>query len=250
MYVGMVIFLIVQLLLCSPGWAAYCSSNGEMMTDGAHCIFRQRVVCKGGIDVKVSVCRNGCEGGECLPDEFCYQKIELPAKYTPFCAKALEDRPRPLYFDAKLDAAFSDTKARAFFNGVVANSSANSSGNLSGICINQTYMYACGVYFVDCDDHGDVCRGWSGMCDGINLTKTACFSIPGRNYLPLILIAGIVTVGALSLVIAIVIFDQVKRKIRRELRSKRILDYIKSDDLLLDDRELAEVGNDRSEDAR
>lgn len=205
------LFGIVCFVLISPSFGAYCSSISGSRPDGKYCLYsRQKLVCRGGADVQLSVCKNGCEDGECIADAFCAQEKPLDTTLTPFCDKALHIASQLGTFDYRNNFNSSDVKARNLFQSL--------SNTTNTSCLERIYLYSCAVYFPSCQDRGDDCIRYSGLCGDVLLSEKLCLYLWKPDIAVLWIVIGIC--GFLGIIIAGVVI-YVKR-MRENIGKRKI----------------------------
>jgi len=191
--------LWLLLLLLPIGVIAYCGGR----PDGHYCLYStRRVVCQGERDMSNVVCEYGCQDGECIPAPFCTNQVDPQPMNSTFCRAALEQRAGPYHLDSRIDYNKSDQDASDLVTSLLGNTST---------CLNRTILYACAVYFPDCEAWGDTCRMYAGNCEGINLNEEYCKWRQDR-LLPLYVITGGVIVAIIAVGVLCFLFERRKKQ--------------------------------------
>jgi hypothetical protein len=190
------LFVLILVASVYGQFENYCSSG---MPDGSYCVYGSRlIVCRDGHNVVNKVCDHGCRDGLCIPAPFCTDEILYNSSRVVFCRDALSFRSRTLYFDQRNNLTNSDEMAASLYSSLI-------SGNVTSGCSNQIYMYACAVYFPDCEARGDTCREFAGNCpqdQEVNLPASKC--IWKESNATLYAVVGAMCIMVIAIILAVV----------------------------------------------
>jgi hypothetical protein len=192
-------FIILLLIAFVLGQFEHYCSNG--VGDGSYCLYSSRlIVCRDGHNAVNKVCDHGCRDGLCIPASFCTDQTLYNSSQVVFCREALTFRSYTLYFDQRNNLTNSDEMAASLYSSLIF-------GNVSSECSNQIYMYACAVYFPDCEARGDTCREFAGRCSssqGLDIDLPASKCIWKESNATLYAAVGAMCIMAIAIILTVV----------------------------------------------